>query len=229
MRTVSETYRRLLADLEHGKEVKVEVAGTEYGQDRIFTLSISGGLFSNFAVGGCVSREIELTLEPVNEVPRMARIRVFTRLVLGDEHSEWVPGGVFYTDTRAVDKVSGVLTIHGFDAMLKAEPVWWDPAGDLGEWPKSQRESAEDIAARMGTELDPRCQFASGLRVEYPNDLTMREVLGEIAASNAGSWSITGEGKLLLTPLCGLPPETRFLVDGGDGGTILFGEVRLLV
>lgn len=92
-----------------------------------------------------------------------------------------------------------------------------------------QTEAAADIAQRMGVELDPRNRIAAGLMVEYPNDLTMREVLGYIAISNAGNWVMSGDGKLLLAPLGGLPPETKFLVDDEDGRAILFGSVRIRV
>lgn len=229
MQELSERYKKLLADPEHVREVKVNIAGVEYGQDKIYTCSTGGDLFPDVVAGSCISHEIDLTVDPTEEVPRMGTISLFSRLVRGEEASEWLPCGVFCIDTRCVDQKNGLLTLHGFDAMLKAEEVWWDPSEDAGEWPMPQEAAAVDIARRMGVSLDPRTTIHPAFRVEYPNDLTMREVLAYIAACHVGNWTMTGDGELLLLPLGGLLPETRLLVDGMGGGAILFGEVRILV
>ena len=229
MQSVSTLFRRLLADPEHVRETKANIAGTEYGQDRIYACSISGDLFPDVAVGSCISRELDLTVEPEGSIPRRAEVKVYMRLVSGAEASEWFQQGTFYVDTRAVDEVTGLMTLHCFDAMLKAEEVWLDPTEDAGEWPMSQASAAAKIARRMGTGVDQRSRMEPDYRVEYPNDLTMREVLCYIAACHGGNWSITETGKLLLMPVGRLPEETSFLVDSEDGGAILFGEVRIIV
>lgn len=230
MRPVSDLYKRLLANPEHRRETKASIAGVEYqGPDKIYACSTSGGLLQDAAVGSCISRSLTLTVRPNGAIPRMARVAVFYRLVLGGEASEWIPRGVFYIDTRTVDEASGLLTIKGYDAMRKADAVWWDPAQDAGEWPMSQTAALADIAAIMGVEIDPRTTINPAYKIEYPNDSTMREVLGRIAASHSGNWVMTDEGKLLLAPLFGMPIETSFLVDSTDGGAILMGDVRLIV
>lgn len=229
MQPTSALYKRLLADSEHIRELKVVIAGMEYDQDNIFACSTYGGIVPNLAVGYGISRILNLTILPDGELPRRASISLFSRLVLGEQISEWIPSGVYNVDTRDFNDVSGLLSIEGFDAMRGAEAVWWDPSKDAGEWPMPQTEAAKDIAQCMGVELDPRNRINPALMVEYPNDLTMREVLAEIAAANMGNWSIGGDGRLLLTPLGGLPPETNFLVDDEDGGAILFGDVRIIV
>lgn len=229
MRPVSATYKKLLADPEHVREAMVQVGGVEYGPEKIFSCEISDDLIPEAVIGSCVAHTLALTIEASGTVPAMAQVKVFSRLTLGAEVSEWVPDGVFFIDTRDFDEGSGLLTIDGFDAMLKSEELWWDPSEDAGEWPMPQAEAAKDIARRMGVKLDPRNRIAAGLMVEYPNDLTMREVLGYIAISNAGNWTMSGDGKLLLAPLGGLPLETNFLVDDEDGGAILFGSVRILI
>lgn len=229
MRSVSERYQKLWMDPEHVRETKVTIAGRVYGEDRIYDCCTDGGILSDLGIGNCYARELDLTVEPEGDIPRMAEVAVSVRLVCGSESSEWVPCGVFYVDTRSVDEGNGLLSIHGFDAMLKAEARWLDPSEDTGEWPMPQTAAAADIARRMGVSLDPRTRIEPSYRVEYPNDLTMREVLGHIAAAHGGNWLMTGEGKLLLAPVGAMPEETRFLVDGADGGAILFGEVRIIV
>lgn len=230
MRPVSDLYKRLLTNPEHRRETKVSIAGVEYqGPDKIYACSTAGGLFQDATVGSCISRSLTLTIRPAGTIPRMAQISLFYRLTLGSEASEWIPRGIFYIDTRTVDEVSGLLTIKGYDAMRKAEAVWWDPSEDAGEWPMLQTDALADIAAIMGVEVDPRTDINPVYKVEYPNDSTMREVLGHIAASHAGNWIMTGDGKLLLAPLFGMPIESSLLVDSMDGKAILMGDVRLIV
>ena len=44
---------------------------------------------------------------------------------------------------------TGTLTIHGYDAMLKASDVWLTPDYATANWPMPQRQAAEDIAHRI--------------------------------------------------------------------------------
>lgn len=228
MLATSFLYKRLLADCRHTKEVKLNIAGVEYGPRSISACSISGGVFQEFAIGECAAREINVSVKPPSPVPRMAQISVYYRLALGGEVSEWISCGVFFVDTRKEDKVTGWTTFHGYDAMLKAEQVFL-PEGGTGEWPRSQRTVVNEICARMGVALDSRTVLNPGYQVEYPNDLTMREVLMNVALAHVGNWRVTNEGKLLLVPVYGMPVESNMLVDGVDGGAILFGNVRILV
>lgn len=230
MHITSEVYRQLLRDPRHRKEMRVHIAGEDYGEDRLISLETSGGIFEQPDIGGCASRQIDLTLRQPGEIPRSAEIRVFVRLAAGERVSEWIPKGVFFISTRKLDKVSGVLDIHGFDAMRRAGDVWdIDP---YANWPMSQQEAAADIARQMGVELDPRTVLSSDFPVAYPvdenGDMAMQDVLEGIAVCSAGNWVITDEGKLLLLRLGDIPPETSYLVTE-HGRAITLGGVRILV
>jgi len=231
MRTTSDLYKTILLDSNHVKETKVNVAGVEYLENEgLIHVSTSGSLyeFGPASIGGAASGEIDLVIIPgKNTIPRQAKIEVFVRLVLGDQASDWIPRGVFHIDTRDEDKVTGALTIHGFDAMLKAEQPYL-PEGDVGEWPRTMQIVAEEIASLMGVEIDQRTALNAGYMVDYPNELTMREVLRYIAAAHAGNWIMSADGRLLLVPLAGIPAETYYLVTE-DGDSITFGGVRILV
>ena len=229
MYTVSDLYKRLADHPEHNREIKAVIAGVEYSQDQIKECSTYCDMLSDFVVGSCMSRELDLTIEPAGDIPRAAKISVFFRVILGGEKSEWVPGGVFYVDTRTNDEFTGWLMLHGVDGLLKTDAMWLDPSIDAGEWPMKQRAAANNIAARIGAVVDSRSAISPDYSVDYPNDFTMREILEEIAAANGGNWIMTGDGELLLAPLGGLPLETSFLVDSQSGGAILMGEVRLIV
>lgn len=229
MHTTSALYQRLLRDPHHRKEMRVRIAGTDYGQDRIVSLETSGGVFDQPDIGNCASRQIDLTLRQPGTIPRSAEIRVFVRLALGDEVSEWIPKGVFFISTRRLDTRTGFLELHGFDAMRRAGEVWdIDPHAN---WPMSGQEAVADIAGRIGVELDPRTALSGGFPVDYPvdenGDLAMADVLEGIAVSEAGNWIISDEGKLLLLKLGDIPTETNYLVDE-NGDAITFGGVRIL-
>ena len=210
-------------------ESKVEIVGVEYVEDEIFSLSTNASLFAEgtVSIGGCVAKEIDLEVMPKGNIPRMAEIKVFVRPVAEGVDTDWLQKGVFYIDTRQTDNVTGVVTIHGYDAMLKAEQIYLTE-GDTGEWPRSMQTVVNEIAQRMGVLVDSRTNIDSSYMVEYPNDLTMREVLGYIAVANAGNWIISDSGNLRLVPLVSLPPATHYLIDQ-RGRAILIGGVRILV
>ena len=233
MYTTSELYKTLLADPLHYKETKLIISGVEYTENNIISASIPpSALYEKFGIGNCVARELDIEIYPIGDIPRQAEIKVFVRLVLGEQLSEWVPQGVFYISTRRKNKIDGTLVITAFDAMLKSEEIWLTDEYDLDDWPKSQQEAVEDIAYRMGVEVDPRTVLSDDFPVDYPvdenGDLTMREVLSGIGVSNGANWVITNEGKLRQIGAADIPAETNFLVSE-HGYAITFGGVRILV
>lgn len=234
MHTVSDLWQQMLADPAHAVEAKLKIAGVEYGEDQIVrkSLMVYGGLYSTFGIGNCCARQIEFEIYPQGTIPRQAQIEVYMRLRLGEQVSEWVPKGVFFFSTRKTDRVTGVLSVHGYDAMLKAEETWLDSSYDSKTWPMPAATAVADIAARMGVAVDSRTVLDAAFPMQYPvddkGDMTMREALGRIAVANAGNWTITDEGKLLLVGLNSMPAETHYLITE-TGSAITFGGVRILV
>ena len=210
-------------------EAKLEIAGEEYDEGRIYGLTTKAALYSagTASIGGCVAKEIDISILPKGEIPRMAEIKVYVRPVARGVETGWLQKGVFYIDTRQTDRVTGVMTIHGYDAMLKAEQTYL-AEGDTGAWPRAMSVVAADIALRMGVSLDSRTAVRSDYMVEYPNDYTMREVLGYIAVAHAGNWILTDAGKLRLVGLADIPEETYYLISD-DGDAIMFGDTRIIV
>ena len=171
--------------------------------------------------------KIDLSLVESGAIPPMAEVVPAYRLVLGEVSSEWVQKGVFFIDTRSADALTGVLTIHGYDAMLKAEQVW-EPDQSL-VFPMTMERASAEIARLMGVSIDPRTVFQPSYLVDYPaNAYTLRDVLRYIAAAYAGNWIITDTGQLRLVTFAELPPESSFLITG-YGSAITFGGVRILV
>lgn len=234
MHSVSSRFLQMLADKNHGVEVKLIISGTEYNQSDIVqdSLRVYGGLYSDFGIGNCASRQIDVQIIPKGEIPRQAKMELFVRLTLGTRVSEWISKGVFFFATRKTDRQTGVLTVHGYDAMLKAEETWINNSYASANFPMSAKTAVEDIAARMGISVDRRTVLSELFPVQYPadedGDMSMREVLARIAVANAGNWMISDAGELLLVGLNSMPPETHYLIDD-VGSAVLFGGVRILV
>jgi hypothetical protein len=234
MHSVSDLYLSLLDDKNHRVETKLSIAGVEYRQADIVrdSLRVYGGLYSTFGIGNCSARQIDFEIIPKGDIPRQAEIKVYARLVSGEQVSEWIPKGVFFFSTRKTDRVTGVLSVHGYDAMLKAEETWLDSSYDAENWPMPAATAVADIAARMGVAVDSRTVLDAAFPMQYPvdneGDMTMREALGRIAVANAGNWIITDKGELLLVGLNSMPAETNYLITE-TGSAITFGGVRILV
>lgn len=227
MQTVSALYQQIMSG-EHYAERKINIAGTDYGEDTIVSLTTTGGLFADgtLSVGSAVSREINLSLWNISTtIPKMAKLIPYYRISNGTQTSEWIQKGVYYIDTRSVD--SGLLTIHGYDDMLKAEQIW-TPDQSL-EFPMPMTQAVDIIANIMGVEIDARTVLNSSYTVDYPaNNYTLRDVLRFIAAAHGGNWIMSDVGELWLVGLNDLPAETNYLCDE-DGDWITFGGDRILV
>ena len=232
MQQTSELYKSILEEAGHWTQVKVVIAGVEYGEGDIVSLSTSAGLFTAPGIGNCAAGQVSLTVLPKGDIPRQAKIEPYVRLVTAARASEWLPKGKYFIARRSADKRTGAVTIEGYDAMLKAGQVWLneDYAGE--SWPMTQAAAVADIAARMGVEVDSRTALSAAFPVPYPvdgnGDMVMREVLSAIAVSNAGNWVMTDEGRLRLIVYGDVPAETSLLVTQ-DGGAITFGGVRIIV
>lgn len=150
----------------------------------------------------------------------------------GEEYaeSEWIPQGVFYIDTREVTANQDgldVLTIHGFDAMLKTEQEYAsnETVGD-----NYDTAYVRAIAAAIGVQVDDRTWdiMQTGYIIPFPVGYSMREILGYIAASYAGSFIVTDEGKLRLISITDIPAETNLLIDS-VGDVLLVGGDSILI
>lgn len=248
MQQTSDFYKTLLADPAHIKETRVQIGETWYGEGSIVTLSTSEPLFSGDTVsfGGAVAREIALSGFFPDSIPRRAKITVQVRLVLGNQVSEWLPKGVFYIDTRSRDQVTGVTTIHGFDAILMGEQEWIPADSDV--FPMSMEDAVKKTAAALKLEIDPRTTFKTGktYMVDHPaaepevdeetgetdvrtqSGVTIRQLWRWVAAAMGGNFITNDLGQLRLIPLNALPASTAYLVNE-DGDSITFGGNRLLM
>lgn len=218
-----------------GTRILVARSGADsgYGENILMSVGTIRQVFSNDKpeVGCCVSGELDLDMiKPAGELPRMAQVVPYIRLTDGKEHSEWIQKGVYFVDTRSSNKDDTgleILTLHGYDAMLKAEQ---DYIGTDLSWPSTDINVVRDIASVMGVQVEPETveKINMGYTVQLPFAYTCREVLGYIAAMYAGCFVMSDLGELKLIQLNGIPKETRYLVDNA-GYVLTFGGTRIMV
>lgn len=218
-----------------GVRILVSSGGPEsgYGEGIIERVEITGRVFPDGqgpAIGATEAGEIAVTMYPTAaEIPRQARLAPYIRLTDGEKHSEWLPQGVYYLDTREEENPDGLkrLKIHGYDAMLRGEQGYPDSKLD---WPATDKAVVAEIAGAMDVGVDSRTWEAmdGGYKIPLPTGYSCREVLGYIGSMYAGNWIMSDQGTLLLVPLGGLPKETRLLVDK-KRDYITVGGVRIRV
>lgn len=233
MQNVSELYTTARADTTAWHEYKAVVGGVEYGRDRIMGAPETvKSLFSGNTpgIGGCVSQTVTLALiSPDPAPPRMAKIELFCRVHGNGVTSEWMPKGVFFTDTRDPYSTPGALILNGYDAMLKMETPFV-VGEDYGDWPRSPQLVMQEIAAVIGVELE-NADALGDISVPHPGSLTMREVSSGIAAAAGGNWTITDAGALRFVPfvqaLTPIPLGMAAAAFGADEPFLPFTGVRL--
>lgn len=244
MQTVSSTYQTLRSQ-GAPKEVQAVIgtgSGNEnYEQNRIVSAVTKSSVMDKAAtIGNCIAKELNLVVRNPGTIPRMALISMRYRLNNGTTHSEWIPKGKFYVDTR--EEGNGVLTLTAYDPMLFSDKPYTN-IGRQGLWPRetyktgsneSERGVVNVIAGRIGVEIDPRTAellSANPISVPYPGEgvYTMREMLGYIGAMYGGNWIITDENKLRLIVLGDIPDEETNLLITEYAEYILIGGYRIIV
>lgn len=221
-----------------GDRILIATAGADNGfrEDLLKSVSVTNAMFGGTPVlGQCVSAEVDIEmLVPEMIIPRMAQIRVYNRIFNSELTSGWLNQGVFYIDTRSYDNtIDGIRTLklHGFDAMLMTEQAYvWNL-----ETGATDIEVVNDIAEQLQFSVDPRTAaiMTKGYTIESEQvgQYSMREMLGYLAGSYAGSFIMTPTNELRLVQLTTVPPETNYLAvfEGPVTYALTFGGDRILV
>lgn len=203
MQSTSDIYKRILARDDYIVRRMAVVDGVEYTDETgLVSVAKQHRLYvgTGPGVGGTAAAEYELVLHTDNVLPRLSRIELFVSLAGGGEQSEWIPVGTGFSDTRKRDKIRGEWHVTGFDALLLAEQLYIPTGAEPGEWPRACADVVADICQRIGLTLDPRTLLME-YEVGFPGEMTMRSILGEIAAMHMGNWTVTNAGLLYLAPL----------------------------
>lgn len=149
MQDVSATYSQII---NNGGEVEVKlvIGSTTYYMDELIEMQTSHRLYDKgVSVGNTVAGTIDVRLiASSSDIGRMAQLRPYVRVTDGTNTSEWLPRGVYWIDTRDYDKETGILTLQGFDAMLKGEQDYLT-YGNQGAWPQVDINVLCDIADKL--------------------------------------------------------------------------------
>ena len=232
MQNTSSLYNQIVTG-DHWFENQLVIDGVgTFDGSQIFSMSTDLKMFKGSpSVGQVIAGEINVSMfTPTVEIPTMAVLRPRTRACNATQHSEWLPQGVYFIDTRESTKNNDgldILTIDGYDALLKTEQ---DYATTSLTWDALDTSIVSEIATQIGVTVDSRTWsvMTDGNRLPMPTGYTLREYLGYIASMYVGCFIITDEGKLRLVSLLELPPETNYLIDPA-GYAITFGGDRILV
>lgn len=245
MQTTSALYNTILADDNHWFETQLIIDGVgTFGENQLFSISTNVQMFQNTpTLGKAAAGEISIKmLKPSVDIPTMATLRPQVRVcrdfgeLVGDvwvvtrQNSEWLAQGIYFIDTRETTKNDNgldILTIHGYDAMLKAEQMF-ESATITGD--STDIDMVDEIASIMGVDVDARTytMMDKAYTIPLPTGYTLREVLGYIASAYVGGFIMTDIGELRLVSLLEMPPETNYLIDQA-GDAITFGGDRILV
>jgi hypothetical protein len=145
------------------------------------------------------------------------------------DQSEWLAQGIYYIDTRETTRNEDgldVLSIHGYDAMLRAEQMY--NGRITGN--STDVQMVDEIAYQMGVDIDSRTYglMTNSYTIPLPTGYTYREILGYIASMYVGCFIMSDVGELRLVGMTELPPETNYLITQ-TGDAITFGGDRILV
>ncbi len=202
MNSTSSLYDSIYSGI-HRFEVKVNIAGTEYGMNVLTSLNSRRSVFGSGSprLGLAPAGELSLSLYlDSGSVPRMAEIRPFFRVVNDSRQSEWIAKGVYYVDTREADTTTGLLTLQAYDSMLKGEIKY---PSTSHTWPYSDINTVTEIASYLGVAVDAQTTtlMTAGFMIPLPAQYTLRETLQYIGALYGGSFVITDQNTLRLIPL----------------------------
>lgn len=238
MQTVSYKYRQIFESGDYTVEHKVIIDGVEYGEEVIWNMSTTRGLFKEEKpmIGCAVAGEIELTMDyPGIDFPIMAEISPYIRLKQDKGHyydyTNWMQKGVFFIDTRKINEDSGTIYIHGYDAMRRSQIIYPSSSFIWSKHSPNAYNVVREIASHMGVLIDNRTVrrlTEHSYVVGFPAQYTMHEVLENIAAMYGGNFCMSDDGKLLFVGIHDIPPETFYLITE-KGDYITFGGTRILL
>lgn len=209
MQSTSTTYKNLLNNINHTFGVRLNIGGTIYGEDAIFSAKASSRLFDTEpAIGGTYSNTFEFSviLPSGTNVARMATVVPQFRAEAGGTTSTWYTYGTYFIDTREVSQNDSGLTVlkaFCYDAMLKANA---DYGTSSLSWPATDTTVVGEIATKMGITVDSRTTALMNKGYTIPTvpiGYTLRDILSYIAVMYGGNWIITPANKLRLVPIAG--------------------------
>ena len=199
------TWQSILSKENFRTEFKIQIQHSatsirEFLSDKIIDFQITRPLFSKYEVGNATCAQLVFTLDSTLNPQNGAAVYVFARVVADNETSSWIDYGTFYIDSRKRNIATKTTTFTAYDDMYKAEAICAETIA-FPFFPYPFLETVTAIANYIGVGIEAKTLnflFESGHDLEYPNELTMREVLGYIAAGVGGNFFINTSNELQL-------------------------------
>ena len=218
------------------KMVRLMIAGTEYREGDIVSLSTHRQLFEGApSIGNCITGELNTELIVSSDlIPTNASMSPYVR---DDITQPWQQKSTFYIYRRKIDRLTGTVRITAYDATFRTDRPYIDSNEtiNMDDWPRSAYSVMTDIAQRCGLTIhpdtiaklqnDPRYVRFPGAKVEADVDtgeevfvsdgdaaMTMREVACEVAVMYAANWLVDNEGLWRLVVFGDIPLDSDYLV-----------------
>lgn len=203
MRTAPENWSSYRSNKLHETEYRLLIGDAVYSEDYIDQDSFEFSravLPDDLSLGNVCASSFKATIFPQGTIERAATIKVQSRTVLGSNVTSWLDEGTFFIDNRK-EAADGWLTITAYDEVIRKMNAPFVVDGEQDEWPQRMVDVMSDIATMLSVSLDPRNSIPSTYMVEYPNELTIREIIANIAAACGGNAVMTPDNKLYICPL----------------------------
>ena len=93
-------------------EYAFDISSIRYGSESEVSHSVESSLYDEFSIGNATTAKLTLSLYADN-ILFGAVIKRYARLVNGEQASEWIPKGIFFTNRRSVENIPlGILRLH---------------------------------------------------------------------------------------------------------------------
>lgn len=200
MIATTQTYKNLF---ESGavQEYRITIGGNIYSGDDIQGhITLNKSLFDKetFTIGSFTVDTLDIKLKiPSESIARRATVQFEYRYIDGEIYSEWVrvfKGNVSnrVKETEEITKITAQTVAANYDLAINVLSV--------AQYPANARTVATQLATHLGLTLDNPNDIINLNIVEYPNEMTVVEMLKEIAANSGGNWIIVGDKLRLVLP-----------------------------
>lgn len=183
------------------QEYRITLDGVVYDSDVIYdNVELLQKLYDKetFTVGSFTVDTLKVKLKvPSDNIPRRASFKFEYRYVDGSTTSEWITkfkGNV----SKRTEYTEEVTTLE-----IQSVAANYDVALDqmnVSEYPANARTVTTQLASYLGLTVDNLSDIINQNVVEFPNEMTVIEVLKNIAKLSGGNFIIVGDKLRLVKP-----------------------------
>ena len=186
------------------QEYKIEIGSKTYNDSDIYdSATVSQRLFDKptFTVGSFAISTLKMKLRiGTTEIPINAPIKFYYRYTNGTQNSEWIKkfdGKI----SRRTEFSPDITTIEAKDKAANYDIFMDHFPTSITTYPANARTVATLCATHLGLVIENLTDVFNGNAVEYPNEMTVVEVLKNIAKLSGGNWTVTENDKLKMVVL----------------------------